>query len=120
MSDLLPPDPNFEAKVHESFGRQTLMTSIRAAITAVAPGTITIEMPYRADLTQQHGYNHAGIITAIVDSACGYSAFSLMPAGRDVLTVEYKINLLAPAAGDHFIAVGLVKRAGRTLTICEG
>ncbi len=114
------PDPNFEARVRASFGRQRIMATIGAALTRVEPGAVEITLPFRADLTQQHGFLHAGIIATILDSACGYAAFSLMPADVAVLTVEYKINLLRPAAGDVFVACGRVMKAGQTLTVCTG
>jgi len=94
------------------------MTTIGAHLTGVAPGAIEIELPYRGDLTQQHGFLHAGVITIIADSACGYAALSLMPASAPVLTVEYKVNLLSPAAGDRMIARGRVVKPGKTLTVC--
>ena len=115
-----PSDPNFEKRVRESFARQKLMTTIGARLTVVLPAEVVIEIPFRDDLTQQHGFMHAGIVTAIVDTACGYAALSLMPADADVLSVEFKINLLSPAAGERMIARGRVIRAGRTLTVCEG
>jgi uncharacterized protein (TIGR00369 family) len=110
----------FEERVRESFSRQGLMTSTGARVVSVTPGEVAIELPFRDDLTQQHGYVHAGIITSIADTACGYAALSLMPEEADVLSVEYKINLLSPARGEKFVARGRVKRAGRNLTICEG
>lgn len=109
----------FEARVRKSFARQGLMTTIGAHLLRVAPGCVVIELPFRDDLTQQHGYLHAGIVTSIADTACGYAALSLMPEEADVLSVEYKINLLSPARGEKFIARGRVKRAGRNLTVCE-
>ncbi|HEV7842766.1 MAG TPA: PaaI family thioesterase [Pyrinomonadaceae bacterium] len=111
--------PRFEARVRESFARQRLMMTIGARISRVAPGEVAIELPFHDDLTQQHGYLHAGIVTSIADTACGYAAFSLMPEDADVLSVEYKINLLSPAHGESFIARARVKRAGRNLTVCE-
>lgn len=96
------------------------METIGATMARVAPGEVDIHLPFRADLTQQHGFLHAGIVTAIVDSACGYAALSLMPPGAGVLTVEYKVNLLAPAAGTHMIARGRVTKPGRTITVCTG
>jgi uncharacterized protein (TIGR00369 family) len=84
----------------------------------IAPGNVVIELPFRADLTQQHGFIHAGIISTIADSACGYAAFTLMPPDAAVLTVEFKINLLAPARGERFIARARVVRSGRTLSTC--
>jgi uncharacterized protein (TIGR00369 family) len=96
------------------------MTTIGAEMTHVTPGAVEIVLPFRADLTQQHGFLHAGIITTIVDSACGYAALSLMPPDTGVLTVEYKVNFLAPAAGERFFARGRVTKPGRTLTVCAG
>lgn len=93
------------------------MTLIGGELTRVEPGVIEITLPYRSDLTQQHGYVHAGIITTIADSACGYAAYTLMPAGSDVLAVEFKVNLLRPAKGDTFVARAEVIKSGRTLTI---
>lgn len=93
------------------------MTLIGASITRVEPGRTEILLPFRPDLTQQHGYLHAGIVTTIADSACGYAALSLMPAGREVLSVEFKINLLRPAAGEQFLARGVVLKPGQTLTV---
>jgi len=112
-------DPGFEARVRASFGRQGAMKLIGAVLTRVEPGIATIELPYRADLGQQHGFFHAGMTAAIADSAAGYAAFSLFPASSSVLTVEFKINLIAPADGERLVATGRVKKPGRTLTICE-
>ena len=86
-------------------------------MTHVGPGEVTIELPFRDGLAQQNGFLHAGVVTAIADSACGYAAQTLMPSGKDVLTVEFKLNLLAPAAGDTFVARARVKKAGRTLSV---
>ena len=113
-------DEGFEARVRASFARQRVMESIGATLTRVEPGAIEIALLYRADLTQQHGFIHAGIVATILDSACGYAAFSQMPADRAVLTVEYKINLLRPAKGDRLIARARVVRSGKTLTVCAG
>ena len=118
MSDFRPRAPDYEARVRESFARQNLMRTIGAVLTVVGPGVVEIELPFREDLTQQHGYLHAGVVTSIADSACGYAALSLMPEGAGVLSVEYKINLLAPASGERMIARARVTRAGRTLTVC--
>lgn len=116
---LQAADPGFEARVRASFGRQPAMKLIGAVLTRVEPGIATIELPYRADLSQQHGFFHAGMTAAIADSAAGYAAFSLFPAASSVLTVEFKINLIAPADGERLVATGRVKKPGRTLTICE-
>jgi uncharacterized protein (TIGR00369 family) len=114
-----PADPEFVARVRASFARQAMMQTIGAVLETVAAGRAEISLPFRSDLTQQHGYLHAGVVATIADSACGYAAYSLMPADASVLTVEYKINLLAPATGDRFIARAAVIRPGRTLTVVE-
>ena len=115
-----PIDPQFETRVRASFGRQRAMQTIGATLARVAPGEVEIVLPYRAELTQQHGFLHAGMVATILDSACGYAAFSLMASDVAVLTVEYKINLLRPAEGDRFVARGHVVRAGKTITVCSG
>ena len=117
---MQPQDPGFEDRIRASFAKQTFMATIGARLASVRPGEVVIELPFRADLVQQHGFLHAGVVTAVVDSACGYAALSLMPAGAAVLSVEFKVNLLKPAAGASFRAVGQVIRAGRTLTVCSG
>ena len=114
-----PRTERFEARVRESFARQGLMRTIGARLSSVLPGEVAIELLFRDDLTQQHGYMHAGIITSIADTACGYAALTLMPLDADVLSVEYKINLLSPGRGEKLIARAAVKRAGRNLTVCE-
>ena len=113
-----PADPSFAARIRESFGRQQAMALIGARLGAVNPGAVEIELPYRDDLTQQKGFIHGGIIGMIADSAAGYAAFSLMPSGCSLVTVEYKMNILAPATG-ALIARGEVVRAGRTLTVAR-
>ena len=113
-------DPAFESRVRASFAKQRAMATIGATIVRVAPGEIDLELPFREDLTQQHGFLHAGIVATLADSACGYAALSLMPAGADVLSVEYKLNLLAPAVGQRMIARATVLRSGRTVTVCRG
>jgi uncharacterized protein (TIGR00369 family) len=113
-----PADDDFEVRVRSSFARQRIMNTIGATLTRVEPGLVEITLPSRDDLTQQHGFLHAGIVATIMDSACGYAAFSLMPADAAVLTVEYKINLLRPATGDRVIARSRVAKAGKTLTVC--
>ena len=114
-----PRNPLFEQSVRESFGSQALMTTLGARLIRVAPGEVDIEVPFRADLTQQHGFLHAGVVSSAMDSACGYSALSMMPEGVGVLTVEFKTNLTAPARGERLIARGRVIRAGRTITVCQ-
>jgi len=119
MSPFEPQDPAFESRVRESFTRQKVMGLIGAVLTSVAPGRVEIELPFRDDLTQQHGFFHAGVVGTIADSAGGYAAYTLMPADTSVLSVEYKINLVAPAAGERLVASGQVVRPGRTLTVCD-
>ena len=114
-----PRNPNFEQVVRESFARQALMSTIGARLTVVGPGEVEIRLPYRSDLTQQHGYLHAGVIASVLDSAGGYAAFSLMPEGAGVLSVEFKTNLMAPARGEELIERGRVVRSGRTLSVCQ-
>jgi uncharacterized protein (TIGR00369 family) len=114
------PDPNYELRVRDSFARQRFMATIGARIVSVTPGEVLIELPWRDDLGQQHGVLHAGAVATIADSACGYAALSLMPVGSAVMSVEFKVNLLAPGRGERFLASGRVRRAGRTLTVCEG
>jgi uncharacterized protein (TIGR00369 family) len=114
-----PPDPNFDQRVRDSFARQKAMATLGIAIEQLGPGEIELGMAYAEAYTQQHGFMHAGIMTAALDSACGYAAFSLMPANAEVLTVEFKTNLLAPARGSRFAFRARVVRPGRTLTFCE-
>ena len=111
--------PGFEQRVRDSFALQRAMALIGATLARVAPGEVDVELPVRPDLTQQHGYVHAGILAAVLDSACGYAAFTLMPPDRTVVSVEFKINLLAPAVGDRIVARARVKKAGRTLSVCD-
>jgi uncharacterized protein (TIGR00369 family) len=118
--DDTPADAGYESRVRASFARQRVMDTIGAVLVRVEPGSVEIALPYRADLTQQHGFIHAGVVATILDSACGYAAFSLMPADVAVLTVEYKINLLRPASGDRLVARARVVRPGKTLTVCTG
>src|SRR5579884_1856559 len=115
-----PTDPDFERKVRESFSRQAAMQSIGAFIKRVEPGLVEVRLPYNAEFTQQNGFMHGGIITSIVDSACGYAAFTLTPPHHDVLAVEFKVNLVNPARGQEFVAIGQVLKAGKNLTFCEG
>ncbi|HJR40936.1 MAG TPA: PaaI family thioesterase [Gemmatimonadaceae bacterium] len=109
-----------ERRVRDSFSRQRFMATIGARLTRVGEGEAVIEMPVRPEVTQQHGFVHAGVVAALADSACGYAALSLMDSDAAVLSVEFKVNLLAPAAGDRLTATGTVVKAGRTLTVCRG
>jgi uncharacterized protein (TIGR00369 family) len=121
MSHLYEPsDREFRNRVSASFDAQSVMGTLGATLVTVEPGEVVIEFPYRADLTQQDGFIHAGISSTIMDSACGYAAFTLMPAEARVLTIEFKVNLLAPAAGQVFRAHGKVKKPGRSITVAEG
>jgi uncharacterized protein (TIGR00369 family) len=120
MPKFNPPDPNFELRIRASFDQQQMMHSIGAKLIKVSPGEVQIELPFNLAWTQQHKYVHAGIITTIADTACGYAAYTLMPADSEVLSVEYKINLLSPAKGEKFIGIGKVIKPGRTLTVCQG
>lgn len=114
-----PRDPEFESKVRSSFEKQLVMATFGARLVRVEAGLVQIELPFRRELTQQHGFLHAGVTTAIADSASGYAAFSLMPPGSSILSVEFKVNLLAPATGTRFVATGRVVKPGRTLFFCE-
>ena len=116
---FLPKDPYFADRVRANFARQSTMATLGVTIARLAPGEIELAMPYEPAYTQQHGFMHAGIIATALDSACGYAAFSLMPADAAVLTVEFKTNLLAPAKGDRFRFRAHVVKPGRTLTVCD-
>lgn len=107
-----------QERVGNTFSRQAFMSTLGADLAAVVEGGVEIRLPFSPNLTQQNGYLHAGVITAVLDSACGYAALSVAPEDREVLTVEFKVNLLAPAAGEVFAARAQVKKAGRTLTVC--
>ena len=120
MPTFEPQDPNFEARVRESFARQQVMKTIGASLTKVSPGEVEIELPFRKDLTQQHNFLHGGIVATIVDTACGYAALTLMPVDSAVLTIEYKVNFVSPATGKRLIARGHVTKPGRTVTVCTG
>ena len=115
-----PKDPGYAERVRASFARQGAMATLGATLADVGPGRVVIEMPWSQPLTQQHGFLHAGMVAAALDSACGYAGFSLMPLDAAVLTIEYKINLLAPAKGQRFRMEGLVIKPGRTVTVAEG
>lgn len=115
-----PRNPDYERVVRESFSAQALMKTLGARLERVEPGEVEIRLAFREDLTQQHGFLHAGVVTAAMDSACGYAALSLMAEGVGVLTVEFKTNLMAPARGAELIARGRTIRSGRTISVCQG
>ena len=120
MTSFNPKMTDFESKIQASFANQQLMSTLGATLSHLSAGIAEISLPFKSTLTQQHGYIHAGIITTIVDNACGYAALSLMDAHAEVLSIEYKVNFLSPAVGRHFLARGEVIRAGRTITVCRG
>jgi uncharacterized protein (TIGR00369 family) len=119
MKDFTALDPDFAKRTHASFERQAFMKTIGATLEQVEPGFVEIHLPINPAISQQHGFVHAGAVASIADSACGYAAFTLMPADAGVLAVEFKINLMAPAKGERLIARGRVLRAGRTLSVCQ-
>ena len=114
-----PKHSDYAAKVEKSFADQLVMKTIGASIESISPGEVEIEFPYQSSLTQQNGFIHAGIVSTVLDSACGYAAYSLMPQDVSVLTIEFKINLLSPAKGDRFRGYGKVKKSGRTISVAE-
>lgn len=120
MEKFKPAAADFETRIRASFDKQGIMGTIGARLATVLPGEVVIEFPYNPGLSQHNGFIHAGVLTTVVDSVCGYAAYTLMPAGADVLSIEYKVNFLAPAVGDKFRCVGRVVRAGRTVTVCSG
>ena len=120
MNDFNPMNPDYEARIRSSFEKQGVMKTIGAALTKIAPGEVVIEFSYDTSLTQQHGYVHAGVVTTVVDSACGYAAYTLMAPDSEVLTIEYKVNFMYPARGERFKGIGRVLRSGRTITVCSG
>jgi uncharacterized protein (TIGR00369 family) len=120
VPDFQPVDAQFAERVRASFARQSAMATIGASIVDVRPGQVVIELPYAAHLTQQHGFLHGGILGAALDSACGYAGSTLMSAEVGVLSIEYKINFLAPAKGQRFRMVGTVVKPGRTISVVEG
>ena len=120
MTGFKPQNPDFKARCQDSFDRQRTMKTLGLTLGAVGPGHVELHMPYREDLTQQHGFIHAGILSTALDSACGYAAFSLMPADAAVLTIEFKINLLSPARGERFVFRARVTKPGRTISVADG
>lgn len=117
MNRFLPQDQDFESRIRDSFDRQSFMATIGAELTRVEPGRVELSVPYGEHITQQHGFIHGGIVGTIADNSAGYAAYTLMSPDDSVLTVEYKVNLLAPAKGDRVVARAEVMRPGRTLTI---
>lgn len=120
MAEFEPKNADFEQRVRDSFAEQGIMQALGIELKFVQPGTVSFSMPYNATFSQQHGFVHAGVIATALDSACGYAAFSLMPEDAEVLTAEFKINLIAPADGDSFSFTGTVIKPGRTLSFAEG
>lgn len=120
METVAASNPNYQEVVRASFAVQGLMAHFGAKLSRVEPGAVDLEVPFRSELSQQHGFFHGGVTTALVDTACGYAALTLMPAGSEVLSLEFKVNLLAPARGDRLVARGRVLRSGRTVTVCQG
>ncbi len=119
-TEFKPKDEAYADRVRDSFALQGAMSTLGASLAEIAPGRVVIELPWAAGLTQQHGFLHAGMVATALDSACGYAGFTLMPEGAGVLTIEFKINLLAPAKGQRFRMVGQVIKPGRTITVTEG
>lgn len=119
-ANKLVADADFEDRVRDSFERQNAMQTIGARLTNVTPGMVEIEMDFSEKLTQQHGFLHAGVISTAMDSACGYAAFTLMPENAAVLTIEFKVNLLAPGKGERFLFRGAVTKPGRTIIVADG
>ena len=115
-----PKDPHYERRVRSSFDRQAAMKTIGAFLAEIEPGRVVIELPYAQALTQQHGFLHAGMLATALDSACGYAASTLMPHDAGILTIEYKVNLLAPGKGQLFRMEGTVVKPGRTITVVDG
>lgn len=115
---MAPDSAAVQARVSASFARQRMMATLGATLARVAPGEVDVTLPIREALTQQHGFAHAGAVATIADSACGYAALSVMPEGAAVLSIEFKINMLAPAAGTLLIARGRVIKPGRTIIVC--
>ncbi|NVN92603.1 MAG: PaaI family thioesterase [Desulfuromonadales bacterium] len=116
---FITPNPDFGVRLHERFSSTGTMGTLGARLVRVGPGEVELELPYHHGVSQNNGFFHGGIIGTMLDTACGYAALTIMPADDEVLTVEYKINFLSPAAGELLVARGRVLRAGKTLTICE-
>ncbi|MGE0714639.1 MAG: PaaI family thioesterase [Alphaproteobacteria bacterium] len=116
---MTPPDPDYAARVRASFARQGFMALLGACLDDVSPGRCRIVVPYRPELSQQHGFFHGGVIGTVADNCAGYAAFTMAPADASILTVEYKLNIVAPGRGDRLEGEGRVVRAGRRLVVCE-
>lgn len=119
-TDFVVRSPDYERRVRDSFARQGVMGTLGARLQRVQPGEVEIALDWAPGLTQQHGFLHAGVVSTALDSACGYAGFTLMAPDAAVLTIEFKVNLLAPARGQHFRMVGRVVKPGRTITVTEG
>lgn len=115
-----PRDPAFEARVRDSFARQGAMRTLGARMGEVAPGRVEVCVDWAESLAQQHGFLHGGVVASVLDSACGYAAMTLMPAGTGVLTIEFKVNFIAPARGQRFAMIGEVVKSGRTVSLVDG
>lgn len=120
IPQFVPNDEAYKEKVTESFSRQAVMKTVGATIVSIEPGQVELQFQHDIKLTQQHGFIHGGIVTTVMDSACGYGALSLMPEDSGVLTIEFKTNLLSPAKGEKYLAIGRVKKTGRTISVCDG
>lgn len=120
MVEFGAKNPDYEHRTRLSFDRQQMMKTLGVRLNSVKPGKVELEMPYHSDFTQQHGFLHAGTVSTALDSACGYAAFSLMPADSAVLTIEFKVNLLSPAIGERFLFRAEVIKPGRTISLADG
>jgi len=116
---MTPQDPDFERRCRDSFARQAVMATLGIGLVEVGAGRVVVAMAHRSDLTQQHGFVHAGIVSTALDTACGYAAFTLMPADASVLTIEFKVNLLAPARGPSMVFEATVTKPGRTISVVD-
>lgn len=120
MTEFKVHDPGYDARVRRNFASQQTMATMGVSLTRIEPGTLELQMPYNVKFSQQNGFLHAGAVSAALDTACGLASYTLMPADADILTVEFKINMLAPARGQTFRFVGHVVKPGRTLVVAEG
>jgi uncharacterized protein (TIGR00369 family) len=120
MKNPTPVDLKYESRIRTSFARQGMINTLNGQITHISPGELHIEAPFDERFSQQDGFLHAGAATSLMDSACGYAAYTLMPADSRVMSVEFKVNFINPAWGEHFRAEGRVVKSGRTITVCEG